>query len=477
VISVPRRDFVRLALVLPAGFLTACGASGSKPQGAPTPNSTPNSALNSAPNSAPTSSERKADVLVIGAGIAGLRAAEVLAAKGRRVIVLEARDRLGGRIHTDRSWGVPVELGASWIHGTKNNPIATLAAAKGIETQATAYESIMYGADGERLPDDALDGIEAQVADLVEAGREGSPDTDEPLRAALDRAIGAADLDPSELLNVEMGITASIEHEYAADVVELSASNFDDGGREGGGDALLPGGYDKVVEAVASGLDVRLGHVVASVDTSGDRAVVVTSQGRFDANAVIVTVPLGVLKAGSVQFLPPLSDSKSTAIGRLGMGALSKTCLRFESEFWPADAELIDIVPAASRRGQWVESLSLTGLVDVPALMMFNAGKFARAVETMTDPEVIASASSALEPAFPGFPPPTGLLRSAWSVDPFSLGSYSFIGVGASLADRDALAAPEGRRFFAGEACSSEHAATVHGAYTSGEAAANAVLR
>jgi monoamine oxidase len=260
-------------------------------------------------------------------------------------------------------------------------------------------------------------------------------------------------------------------------VVELSASNFDDGGREGGGDALLPGGYDKVVEAVASGLDVRLGHVVVSVDTSGDGAVVVTSQGRFDANAVIVTVPLGVLKAGSVQFLPPLSDSKSTAIGRLGMGALSKTCLRFESEFWPADAELIDIVPAASRRGQWVESLSLTGLVDVPALMMFNAGKFARAVETMTDPEVIASASSALEPAFPGFPPPTGLLRSAWSVDPFSLGSYSFIGVGASLADRDAPAAPEGRRFFAGEACSSEHAATVHGAYTSGEAAANAVLR
>jgi monoamine oxidase len=120
--------------------------------------------------------------------------------------------------------------------------------------------------------------------------------------------------------------------------------------------------------------------------------------------------------------------------------------------------------------------LSLTGLVDVPALMMFNAGKFARAVETMTDAEVIASASSALKPAFPEISAPTGLLRSAWSVDPFSLGSYSFIGVGASLADRDALAAPDGRRFFAGEACSRDHAGTVHGAYTSGEVAAKAVL-
>ena len=415
-------------------------------------------------------------MLVIGAGIAGLRAAEVLVGKGRRVIVLEARDRLGGRIHTDRSWGVPVELGASWIHGVENNPIAALAAAKGIKTQATDYESIMYGADGKRLPGDALDELESQVAELVEAGREGSPDTDEPLRAALDRAIEAADLDPSELLNVEMGITGSIEHEYATDAVDLSAANFDDGADEEGGDALLPGGYDQVVAAVANGLDVRFAHVVSRVDTSGDRAVVVTSQGNFEAGAVVVTVPLGVLKAGSIQFLPALSEPKSRAIATLGMGALSKTCLRFESQFWPDDAELIDIVPSASRRGQWVESLSLSGLVDVPALMMFNAGKFARAVETMTDPEVIASASSALEPAFPGLAAPTGLLRSAWSVDPFSLGSYSFIGVGGSLADREALAAPEGRRFFAGEACSRDHAGTVHGAYTRGEAAANALL-
>jgi monoamine oxidase len=465
----PRRDFVRLvALAVPASFAAGCGDSG--PDQASSSSASSNSVP--APADGPT-----ADVLVIGAGIAGLRAAEVLVANGRRVIVLEARDRLGGRIYTDRSWGVPVELGASWIHGVENNPIAALAAAKGITTQATDYESIMYGADGQRLGDGALDDIEEQVADLVEAGREDSPDTDEPLRSALDRAIAAADLDPSERLNVEMGITASIEHEYATDTVNLSATNFDDGANEGGGDALLPEGYDQVVAAVANGLDVRLGHVVTSIDTSGDRAVVVTSQGNFQAGAVVVTVPLGVLKAGTIEFLPALPERKSRAIAKLGMGTLSKTCLRFESQFWPDDAELIDIVPSVSRRGQWVESLSLTGLVDVPALMMFNAGEFARAVEAMTDPEVIASASNALKPAFPEFSAPTGLLRSAWSVDPFSLGSYSFIGVGASLADRDALAEPDGRRVFAGEACSRDHAATVHGAYASGEAAAKALLR
>ncbi len=472
-IYLPRRDFVRLvALAVPASLAAGCGGAGPEQTSASSSSSVP-ALASTGPN---TSTGRTADVLVIGAGIAGLRAAEVLVANGRRVIVLEARDRLGGRIYTDRSWGVPVELGASWIHGVENNPIAALAAAKGITTQATDYESLMYGADGQRLGDDALDDIEEQVGELVEAGRAGSPDTDEPLRAALDRAIAAADLDPSELLNVEMGITESIEHEYATDAVDLSANHFDDGAGEGGGDALLPGGYDQVVAAVANGLDVRLGHVVTSIDTAGDRAVVVTSQGSFEAQSVVVTVPLGVLKAGSIRFSPALPEQKSRAIATLGMGALSKSCLRFESQFWPDDAELIDIVPAPSRRGQWVESLSLTGLVDVPALMMFNAGEFARVVETMSDAEVIASASSALEPAFPELSPPTGLLRSAWSVDPFSLGSYSFIGVGASLADRDALAEPDGRRVFAGEACSRDHAGTVHGAYASGEAAAQALL-
>jgi len=462
VTSIGRRDVLRLAvLAVPATLAAGCATSGPKPQSTPPPAST----------------ERNADVLVIGAGNAGLRAAEVLIAQGRRVIVLEARDRLGGRILTDRSWGVPVDLGASWIHGVTDNPIAALAEAEGIQVRPVDYGSIVYGADGARRPAGTLDDLEAQVTQLLDDGRDDSPDTDEPVRAALDRAIEADDLDPGERLDIEMAITESIEHEYAGDATELSAEYFDDGDDEAGGDALIPGGYDQIVAAVARTVDVRFGHVVTSVDTSGERAVVSTPLGKFFAGSVIVTVPLGVLKTGSIEFSPPLSPAKATAIARLGMGALSKTCLRFGSEFWPAEAELLDIVPAASRRGQWVESLNLTGLIGLPALMMFNAGKFARAVETMSPTEVIASASAALERAFPGHPAPTGMLGSSWSTDPFSLGSYSFLAVGSSPADREALAAPEGRRFFAGEACSHEHAATVHGAYRSGEAAANAVLR
>ena len=453
-----RRHFVRLlALGGSASVLGACEATPSTPR-------------------APSSSDRSADVLVIGAGIAGLRAAEALVASGRRVIVIEARTRVGGRILTDRSWGVPVELGASWIHGVNNNPIAARAAAAGIATKSFDYESTMYGIDGNVRASGVSAALEAQVAALVEAGRKTSPDEDEALRTALERAMTSAGLDATKRLDVEMAITESIEHEYASDESKLSANHFDDGANEKGGDSLFPGGYDQLVNVLAHGLDIRLGHVVSSIDTSADRAVVETSQGRFDARAVVVTVPLGVLKSAAITFKPGLSAAKSGAVARLGMGALSKSCFRFPSAFWPKDTGIVNLVAPADRRGQWVESLSLSAVVNLPVLMMFNAGEFARTVEAMSEAEVLASASAALAPAFPKHPQPNAVLRSSWTLDPFSGGTYSFLAVGSSLADRDALATPEGRLFFAGEACSHNDAATVHGAYASGEAAAKAVL-
>ena len=420
---------------------------------------------------------RTADILVIGAGIAGLRAAEVLVKAGKKVIVLEGRDRLGGRIVTDRSLGVPLDLGASWIHGVTGNPVAARASVEGIPTVRVDYSAAIFDANGQRRPATDAGRIDRAVKALATGGRDASPAGDESLRIALDRAIAAATYTASQRLEIEMGITSVFEHEYAADASELSANHFDDGADEAGGDALFPSGFDAVVHAVARGLDVRLGHAVTAIDSSRALATVRTNQGDFHASKVIVTVPLGVLKAGAIAFTPALSSAKTTAIRRLGMGALSKTYLQFPSTFWPAEVELIDRIPAASERGQWVESLNASALVNLPVLLMFNAGAFGRSVEAMTAPEVLASASAALRALFPSsFQAPTAVLRSAWSADPFARGAYSFLAVGSSLADRDALAAPQGSLFFAGEACSRDHGATVHGAYTSGEKAAAAIL-
>ena len=418
-----------------------------------------------------------ADVLVLGAGVAGLRAAEVLREAGKAVIVLEARDRAGGRVLTDRRWGVPVELGASWIHGVTGNPVAARLQAAGIRTVAASEDTALYGASGTRLPEGRMDALEAQAASLAEAGREGSPDSDEPLRTALDRALAQAALTPESRLEAELGITSHFEHEYAADASELSALHVGDGGAETGGDAFIPGGYDQLVALLLRGADVRFGHEVSRVDSDGAGVSVTTARGTFRARAVVVTLPLGVLKAGSVSFGTPLSEAKRTAIARLGMGTLGKTVLRFPSRSWPSDATFFNRVPPAGERGRWAEAISLEGLTGVPALMLFNAGAYAREVEALAEADVTGPALAALRGMFgQALPSPTGVLRSGWTQDPFSRGSYSYLGVGASLADRDALAAREGPVIFAGEACSREHAATVHGAWLSGERAARECL-
>jgi monoamine oxidase len=420
---------------------------------------------------------READVLVLGAGVSGLRAAEVLRGAGKAVIVLEARDRAGGRVLTDRSWGVPVELGASWIHGVAGNPVAARLQAAAIRTVTAGEETALYGPTGARLPEGRMAALEAQVADLAESGREDSPDSDEPLRAALDRALAKSALPPEARLEAELGINSHVEHEYAADASELSALHFDAGRSEAGGDAFIPGGYDQLVTLLLRGADVRFGHAVSRVDADGTGVSVTTSRGTFRARAALVTLPLGVLKAGAVTFGTPLSEGKRTAIARLGMGALSKTVLRFPSRSWPAEATFFNRVPPAGEHGRWAEAISLEGLTGLPALMLFNAGAYAREVEALAGPEAPAPALAALRGMFgAGLPSPSAVLRSQWTADPFARGAYSYLGVGASLSDRDALAAREGALFFAGEACSRDHAATVHGAWLSGEQAARACL-
>jgi polyamine oxidase len=450
-----RRALLRLLLAGAAAPSLACAAPPSRPA---------------------KGSGKEADVLVLGAGVAGLRAAEVLKAAGKAVIVLEARDRVGGRIHTDRSWGAPMELGASWIHGVAGNPVKARLEAAGIPLVTAGTEQALYGPDGTRLAAATVERTEQRVAQLCEEGRAGSPETDEPLRAAFDRAVAARGArTAAQQLEDEQGLTSTVEHEYAADAAELSALHFDAGANEAGGDAFVPGGYDQLVALLAEGLDIRTAHVVSRVDTLAGGLSVTTDKGTFRAKAVVVTVPLGVLKAGRIAFGTPLSARKRLAVARLGMGALSKTLLRFPAAAWPTDVTFLDRVPPAHERGQWVEGLQLSTLSGVPALMLFNAGAFARAQESLTEEAAVSSALKAWRTALQ-LPAPAAVLRSQWTNDPSSLGAYSFLGVGATLADRDALAAREGAVFFAGEACAPEHAATVHGAYQSGERAARECL-
>ncbi len=418
----------------------------------------------------------RADVLVLGAGIAGLAAARTLNSLGVSVIVLEARGRIGGRILTDRSLsGIPLDLGASWIHGIEKNPIAELARQLELSTRLSNYESVaLFDKSGKRLSDREHQKVEQRFRRLMrkleEVQRERIvkklPDL------ALSDAIvqfGGSEGEPLTLdAELDFSINTTIEHEFAADVSDLSFYHWDQGEEPRGGDVLFRGGYDQIVNHLSDRLDVRLTHSVQLIDTSGPNVRVVTNQGEFRAKRVVVTLPLGVLKAGVIAFTPTLPLSKLRAIAGLGTGALNKVYLRFSDAFWPKDVDVISQI--ATRKGEWSEAYNLQPLLSEPILVCLNAGDYGQRIEAMPDHAIVGGAMQMLRRLFgPAIADPTGVVITRWMSDPFARGSYSHCPPGAAIEDYEALAQPvTAQLFFAGEATSRESPATVHGAYLSG---------
>ena len=425
------------------------------------------------------------DVIVIGAGIAGLAAARTLHDDGLRVVVLEARDRIGGRIWTDRSWpGVTLDLGASWIHGIDENPIAELADERGVETMPFDDDNaLLFTADGSPVDDETWESIDTSLSELLEdmdAIREGMDDAGEddvPLADAIERVLRRWKLKPHERPVIDWAITTTIEHEYAADVRDLSLYSWDAGDGFDGADVIFPNGYTAIVDALADGLDVRLGQAVVAVDYGDGSVSVRTTGGVLLAQQAVVTLPLGVLKAGTVAFTPPLPDDKLESIDRLGFGLLDKLWLRFDEVFWDDEVHGFSYIAGGDRRGEWAKWISLTPFTGVPVLCGFNAGTVAERFEQLGDDQIVASAMAVLR-AIHGedIPDPVSAVATRWRADPFARGSYSYLPPDAMPLDLDLLSEPvAGVLFFAGEATESELHATVHGAYLSGLRAADEV--
>lgn len=414
-----------------------------------------------------------ADVLVVGAGLAGLACAQELRRKGHRVIVLEARDRLGGRVWTDISLGLPVDLGASWLHGLADNPLTDLARDRlGLRLVTTDYsDCITFAADGRPWTSARSQATEAWIeAVLDRLERSGAA---HPLAQALPINLSS---------DQRLALTVTVEHELGADLDEIKAGMpmGDGNGELRGGDALLPSGFGPLLEALSRGLDVRLGQRVQLIrqerGASGAGVMVETDRGRFRAARLCCTLPLGVLKKGFVQFDPPLPPAKQQAIERIGMGVLNKLYLIFPHVFW-GNQTLIRLQHPSS--GLWAEWLNLAPLLGHPVLVGFNAGGVARRLERWSDAEIVASALNALRRCYgtAAVPEPSSYRCSRWGADPYSCGSYSFPRPGMTDHDRRNLAAAWGMLVFAGEATSYDFPATLQGAYTTGIQAAAQLLR
>jgi monoamine oxidase len=258
---------------------------------------------------------------------------------------------------------------------------------------------------------------------------------------------------------------AYCELPWGVDASELAARE-EEGGFSGG-DRLFIDGYGQFIESIGKGTSVRHREVVRRIEADGKCVKVETDKGTLIADHVLVTLPLGVLKAGSVTFSPPLPERKQGAIDRLAMGALNKIGLVFPRAFWPSEPHFLGYM--SEHRGELPVFLNLQQAAGRPALVAFLTGRYSAEIADKSDAEVQESVMKVLRSMFGNdIPSPTGMIRTHWEKDPFALGSYAHIPVGAEPEDMDILAEPVGRIHFAGEATHREHCGTVHGAMLSG---------
>ena len=363
------------------------------------------------------------NIIVIGAGMAGLAAARQLSGQGHQVTILEGRSRLGGRTWTSAAWAdAPVDLGASWIHEMDGNPLTPLAQKAGAQLITTSYDSVVdYDVDGRPINSarkQRLDELKGEHEWAISQGQNANKDSS--VRSTIEGQLDWSTLseDDKELLSFISNST--VEQEYAGSRNELSTYWFDSMGGYAGEDAVFADGYRTLINYLASNLNVQFNQTVKSINSSTAKVSVTTNKGSFTADRVIVTVPLGVLKKGVIKFTPALPSKKTTAIAKLGMGNFNKCYLRFSSQFWPQQ-DWLEYIPPLAEHGKWSQWLNLGRLTGQPILLGFNAGDFGGEIEAWSDTQIVASAMQRLRQLFGNsIPEPIGYQITRWSQGPRS---------------------------------------------------------
>ena len=409
------------------------------------------------------------DAIIVGAGAAGLAAARRLTGEGSRVLVLEARDRTGGRVWTDREFaGIPVELGAEFIHGDE---VVTWEVVRelGLETLhwTKLDDSLVRTEEGEwltmrtaRAADPGLEITRSWELPQVLAGRY------EDLHGYL-RRIG---FDRKQLRYVERWFANAQGESSRFISAAATLRGLRRADENGHGDYRLPGGYDRVMEHLAGGIEVRLGLEVESVEWGADGAQVTTGGGEvLEAASLLLTVPLGVLQAGDITFRPELPDEKLIALAGMRMGPVIKMIYRFDEAI--ASPEIMAIYNRNNPPMWWSPSFGSAGS-EVHVWSAFVSGANAASLLALGEEGALEAGVRGLAEDLGRRLEPSAAMLVDWPSDPYAKGGYSFVLPGHD-GSRELLARAAPPLFFAGEATAPEHqAATVHGALGSGHRAA-----
>jgi monoamine oxidase len=405
------------------------------------------------------------DVAIVGAGAAGLGAANALKNSGLSVIVLEARDRVGGRAHTIQAApDVVFDVGCGWLHSANQNTFVPIAEALGFEINKDLppWRERAYGKafpqedrnDFIRALDQFYDRTEAAAIEARCTGRDLAANLSlepgnrwNPMIDAISTYINGSELDRVSILDM--------------DAYEDTNLNW-----------RVRRGYGALVAAYGAACPLALNCAVTLIDHSGKQVRIETSRGTLTTDKVIVTVPTNLIADETIRFHPALPAKVDAASG-LPLGLADKVTIALaEPEALPKEGNLR---AATMRTEMGTYHLRPFGQ---PCIEGFFGGRFARSLEDAGDGAITAAAIdeivSLLGNDFRRKLKP--LAESRWAHDPFARGSYSHALPGHA-GDRAVLAAPvDGRLFFAGEATSSNFFSTAHGARDSGERAARQVL-
>ncbi len=408
------------------------------------------------------------EVIIIGAGIAGLRAAQTLISAGRSVLVLEAANRIGGRAFTDTSaLEQPFDMGCSWINAD-SNPFLTIARDQGAETlrQSSAGEALFVG---DQRANSTQRAAYNKSWGAIEKGFETAGEAEQD--------IAASEIVPDGL---EFGTTVQTwigPMDHGVDFRDLSVLDYWESA-EGYPSYIVREGLGAVVARWGAQVPVSLNTPVRGIDWGGKGVAVRTDRGTLRAKACIITVSTGVLNSNAIAFSPALPDTTQGAIGDLPMGLLTKIGLQF-------DGARFGFVP-----NQWLTHhvsgdapgeacFFLTWPFGFNYSVGFVGGAFgwelARAGEVAVIDfalnKFIEMAGSNARKHF------VGATVSGWADDPHTLGAYASARPGRFEA-RALLAEPiDEKLFFAGEAVAQPFAALCSGAYYSGQEQATAVLK
>lgn len=322
------------------------------------------------------------------------------------------------------------------------------------------------------------------------------PSLGDTVAGMVDQLADISKLTPQDLRILNWHI-ANLEHSHGCNLDDLSLGSWNqaDGYEFTGRHCMVRDGFSSLCRGLyiyPDKLDVRFKTTVKVIEYDDESAAVFLENGeRIDAARVVVTVPLGVLKDRTIQFIPDLPQWKTDSIERLGFGVVNKVCLVFDEVFWDDSQDVVCVAQEPdsgdgmhmsnyqNTRGRFFMFLNCTKAVRKPCLVGMVSGHAAVHVANESDDELVEQACGVLKRLFPkaAAAEPTESIVTRWQIDPFSRGSFSYVGLEASGADFDLVGRQIGNSLhFAGEATNRMYPGTVHGAYISGLRAAKDVL-